>query len=102
VTRSSFLPAMAVLAVAICVVGLPPSAAQAAATGPPLVAYIGPGAGLGFLGSLLAVLMVVFLGVAGLILYPVKLAIRWLRRARATSRAATPFDASSLLRSGRA
>ena len=101
-TRSSFLPAMAVLAVAICVVGLPPSAAQAAATGPPLVAYIGPGAGLGFLGSLLAVLMVVFLGVAGLILYPVKLAIRWLRRIRATSGSATPLQSQSLLRSKQA
>ena len=101
-TRKSFLSAMAVLAVAICVVGLPLSAAQAAATGPALVAYIGPGAGLGFLGSLLAVLMVVFLGLVGLVLYPVKLAIRWLRRARANSRAATPCDASSLLRSGRA
>jgi hypothetical protein len=93
---------MAVLAVAVCVVGLPLSAAQAAATGPALVAYIGPGAGLGFLGSLLAVLMVVFLGLVGLVLYPVKLAIRWLRRVRATSRTETPFDASSLLRSGRA
>jgi hypothetical protein len=102
VTRSSFLPAMAVLAVAICVVGSPLSTAQAAATGPPLVAYIGPGAGLGFLGSLLAVLMVVFLGVAGLILYPVKLAIRWLRRIRATSGSATPLQSQSLLRSKQA
>jgi hypothetical protein len=93
---------MAVLAVATCVVGLPLSAAQAAPTGSALVSYIGPGAGLGFLGSLLAVLMVVFLGLAGLVLYPVKLAIRWLRRVRATSRTETPFDASSLLRSGRA
>ena len=101
-TRSSFLPAMAVLAVAICVVGSPLSTAQAAATGPPLVAYIGPGAGLGFLGSLLAVLMVVFLGVAGLILYPVKLAIRWLRRIRATSGSATPLQSQSLLRSKQA
>jgi hypothetical protein len=93
---------MAVLAVAICVVGSPLSTAQAAATGPPLVAYIGPGAGLGFLGSLLAVLMVVFLGVAGLILYPVKLAIRWLRRIRATSGSATPLQSQSLLRSKQA
>jgi hypothetical protein len=102
VTRKSFLPAMAVLAVAICVVGLPVSAAQAAAPAPALVAYIGPGAGLGFLGSLLAVLMVVFLGLLGLVLYPVKLAICWLRRARARSGAAMPIDASSLLRSERA
>jgi hypothetical protein len=84
------------------VVGSPLSTAQAAATGPPLVAYIGPGAGLGFLGSLLAVLMVVFLGVAGLILYPVKLAIRWLRRIRATSGSATPLQSQSLLRSKQA
>ncbi len=101
-TRKSFLPAMAVIAVAICVVGLPLSAAQAAATRPALVAYIGPGAGLGFLGSLLAVLMVVVLGLVGLVLYPVKLAIRWLRRMRGTSGSSTVFGSPSLLHSDRA
>jgi hypothetical protein len=101
VTRKSFLPAMAVLAVAICLVALPTSAAQAAAPGPAL-AYIGPGAGLGFLGSLLAVLMVVFLGLAGLVLYPVRLAIRWVRRLRATSGSATPLQAKSHVRAEQA
>jgi hypothetical protein len=98
VTRKSFLSSMAVLAVGICLIAVPTSAAQAAAPGPGLVAYIGPGAGLGFLGSLLAVLMVVFLGLAGLILYPVKVAIRWVRRLRATRGSATPLQAQSLLR----
>ena len=100
-TRNSFLPAMAILAVGICLVALPTSAAQAAEPGP-VLAYIGPGAGLGFLGSLLAVLMVVFLGLAGLVLYPVKLAIRWVRRLRAASGSAMPLQAPSLLRAEQA
>jgi len=46
-----------------------------------VLAYVGPGAGLGFLGSLLAILAVVFLGLVGLIAYPLKLILR-LRRSR--------------------
>jgi hypothetical protein len=43
------------------------------------LAYIGPGAGLGFIGSLLAVLAVIALGFLGLVLYPLKLVIAWFR-----------------------
>ena len=47
----------------------------------PVLAYVGPGAGLGFIGSLLAILAVVFLGLVGLVAYPLKLILR-MRRAR--------------------
>jgi hypothetical protein len=46
-----------------------------------VLAYVGPGAGLGFVGSLLAILAVVFLGLVGLIAYPLKMILR-LRRTR--------------------
>lgn len=52
-----------------------------------VLSYVGPGAGLGFLGSLLAILAVVFVGLIGLVLYPVKLIIS---RFRARSAAAVP------------
>jgi hypothetical protein len=44
-----------------------------------LLGYVGPGAGLGFLGSLLAVLAVIVIGLLGLVLYPLKLVIAWYR-----------------------
>jgi hypothetical protein len=44
-----------------------------------LLAYVGPGAGLGFLGSLLAVLAVIAVGLLGLVIYPLKLALVWYR-----------------------
>ena len=47
----------------------------------PVLAYVGPGAGLGFIGSLLAILTVVFLGLVGLVAYPLKLVLR-MRRSR--------------------
>lgn len=37
------------------------------------LAYVGPGAGLGALGALFAVLAAVLLGVVGLVLYPIQL-----------------------------
>jgi len=46
-----------------------------------VLAYVGPGAGLGFIGSLLAILTVVFLGLVGLVAYPLKLVLR-MRRSR--------------------
>ena len=46
-----------------------------------LLAYVGPGAGLGFLGSLLAVVVVIAVGLLGLLIYPVKLVLAWYRRA---------------------
>ena len=38
-----------------------------------LMGYVGPGAGLGFVGSLLAILAVIAVGLMGLVLYPLKL-----------------------------
>lgn len=48
------------------------------------IAYIGPGPGLGLIGSLLAVLVAILLGFLGLVLYPLRLLRKW-RRDRATS-----------------
>ena len=45
-----------------------------------LLGYVGPGAGLGFVGSLLAVLAVIAVGVLGIVLYPLKLFIVWYRK----------------------
>ncbi len=80
---------------------MPISSAQAAAPVPPVFGYIGPGAGLGFLGSLLAILMVVFLGLVGLILYPLKLCIRWVR-SRTSKSASAAGQSNSMLGSERA
>ena len=47
-----------------------------AAAGEPagaLLAYVGPGAGLGMLGSLLAVVAAIVIGLFGLVLYPITL-----------------------------
>jgi hypothetical protein len=101
-TRKSRLSATAVVVLVLFFVGLPVSSAHAATAGPSLVAYIGPGAGLGFLGSLIAIVMVMFLGLLGLILYPLKLAVRWLRRHRSTSIAPATIGSNSMPGSQRA
>jgi hypothetical protein len=98
--RKSHLTGVPVVVLTLFLVALPASAAQAAAPLPSLLGYIGPGAGLGFLGSLLAVLMVIFLGLVGLILHPLKLFIRWLRRIRSTSGAAAALQSESMVGSG--
>lgn len=41
------------------------------------LAYVGPGAGLGAVGALFAVIVAVFLGLVGLVMYPVKLLRQW-------------------------
>ena len=50
-----------------------------------LLGYVGPGAGLGFLGSLLAVLAVVAVGLLGLVVYPLKLIWNWCRKRSAVA-----------------
>jgi hypothetical protein len=95
--RKSHFSATTAVVLALFLVGLSISPAQAACPAPSLLSYIGPGAGLGFLGSLLAVLMVVFLGLVGLVLYPIKLAIRYLRRHRSTSRAGAGLGSNSTI-----
>jgi hypothetical protein len=47
------------------------------------LAYMGPGAGLGMLGSLVAVVAAVGLAVLGLVLLPVRMILKRRRRAQA-------------------
>ncbi|MBF0370651.1 MAG: hypothetical protein HQL52_14460 [Magnetococcales bacterium] len=42
----------------------------------PAYAYVGPGAGLGMVGSLVAVVVAVVLGVVGFVLYPIRLIMK--------------------------
>ena len=42
------------------------------------LAYVGPGAGLGAVGALFAVLAAVVLGLVGLVLYPIQLIRKWI------------------------
>jgi hypothetical protein len=55
-----------------------PVEANVASTGA-VLAYVGPGAGLGAIGALLAVAGAVLIGLFGLVLYPLHLAKNWLR-----------------------
>lgn len=50
----------------------------------PLVAYVGPGAGLSMLGALIAVICVILLALLGPILYPIKLFLAWRRKPQQT------------------
>jgi hypothetical protein len=52
-------------------------------------AYVGPGAGIGMIGSLLAVLAAVLLSVVGLILLPLRM-LRKRRHAKGDSQAERP------------
>jgi len=47
-------------------------------------AYIGPGAGLSAIGSLLALIAAIMVGLVGFVWYPVKRALRLLRSKRRT------------------
>ena len=48
-------------------------------------AYVGPGAGLGALGALFAVLAAVFLGLFGLVMYPLQLIRKHFNRSQQES-----------------
>jgi hypothetical protein len=64
-----------------------------------LLAYVGPGAGLSFLGSLLAVVVVIAIGLLGLVVYPLKLVLAWYRGAATQSldeSASCPTQANSI------
>ena len=52
----------------------------------PASAYIGPGAGLGMVGSLIAIVVVVLVIVLGLVIYPIRM-MRKKRRAAAAKSA---------------
>lgn len=53
-----------------------------AALASPAMAYVGPGAGLGILGALLAILLAVLATVVGLVLWPLRLLARRRKSAR--------------------
>lgn len=50
----------------------------------PVQAYVGPGVGLGFLGSLIGVVVATLLALVGLVVIPVRL---WLKRRKAAKNA---------------
>lgn len=51
----------------------------------PALAYTGPGAGITALGSFMALLSAIVLGIVGFIWYPVKRVIKLLRRGKSQS-----------------
>ncbi|MCP5141373.1 MAG: hypothetical protein H6980_03330 [Gammaproteobacteria bacterium] len=55
----------------------------------PGLAYIGPGAGLGLIGSLIAVVVALILAIIGLVVLPLKL---WARKRRAGHRSKNNND----------
>jgi len=55
-------------------------AAVSAAT--PAMAYVGPGAGLTLIGSLVAVVAAAVLALLGLVLFPIRMALKSLRAAK--------------------
>jgi hypothetical protein len=70
----------AMLAVVALHIANLPLAEAASASSTIVPAYIGPGAGLGMIGSLLAVAAAVLLGLFGLVFYPVRLILRACRK----------------------
>ena len=60
--------------------------------GNPAHAYLGPGAGLGMIGSLIALVIVVLVILFGLILYPIR---RFIKRRRGPDRSDEPSDKES-------
>ncbi len=49
---------------------------------PPVIAYVGPGAGLSAIGALLAIVLAVVVAVLGFVWYPIKRLMRRMRTAR--------------------
>jgi uncharacterized membrane protein len=70
------------------------SAVVAMITPIPALAYVGPGAGLGMLGSLIAVVGVVLVAMVGLIILPFRM-LQKRRRAKPTDRREEPASAGS-------
>ncbi|MFN0055444.1 MAG: hypothetical protein ACKV0T_25130 [Planctomycetales bacterium] len=73
----------------VVLVAAPAAAAERAEL---TLAYVGPGAGLGMIGSLLAVVAAILLGIFGLLLYPIKLLLK-MKRERAASQASPSIPA---------
>ena len=58
----------------------------------PAAAYLGPGAGLGMIGSLIAVIIVALLVVLGLVIYPVRMLRKRRRQATTDDDESKPAD----------
>lgn len=61
------------------------------------LAYVGPGAGLAFLGSLLAVVFAVLIALVAFIVFPIRLLIRAIKARRATAMSEAPAASGSAL-----
>jgi hypothetical protein len=61
-----------------------------------ILAYIGPGGALSAVGSFLALLAAVVLGVLGFVWYPIKRMLRARRERNSAGAAATPGDGPSV------
>jgi hypothetical protein len=51
-------------------------------------AYLGPGAGLGMVGTLISVVVAIFVAILGVVLYPIRLYRKWRRNQRTDGDAA--------------
>jgi hypothetical protein len=60
----------------------------------PALAYVGPGAGLSMLGSLVAVVVAIFVAVLGLLLFPIRMLLKR-RRGGATAGREAPASGGS-------
>jgi hypothetical protein len=60
----------------------------------PALAYVGPGAGLSMLGSLIAVVVAIFVAVLGLLLFPIRMLLKR-RRGGATAGREVPASGGS-------
>jgi hypothetical protein len=60
----------------------------------PALAYVGPGAGLSMIGSLIAVVVALLVAVLGLLLFPVRMLLKR-RRARAAAGREAPATGGS-------
>ena len=65
---------LTLIAIVACLIWADPAAGAETTV---LLGYVGPGAGLGAIGALLAVLAAVVLGTVGLALYPIHLLRNW-------------------------
>jgi hypothetical protein len=51
-------------------------------------AYLGPGAGLGMVGTLISIVVAIFVAILGVVLYPIRLYRKWRRGKNADGDAA--------------
>jgi len=71
---------VACLWIFLCVLSCPGPLVANESGGLQVLAYVGPGAGLGMIGSLLAVLATILIAVFGLVFYPITLIRKMLRK----------------------